>query len=391
MRSGGLGFVESSKPMLRSASVHRHDKETLVNFRSRILGASAGLVLAVGMTAAPAFAGSPVSTSPYTPFSDTSMEDFGVCGGFNIGAIANATKTGGMNLNEQALSNSIKGTPTSSAALTKVGECTMSSKLGSSSLSSPLATTAGDVDITRDVAKFGTKLTTAAGDCNNSAGDQNDPDERPFNGKMSWTFANLVDKTDAYVRVQGFDTTPVLGAELVWVVGTVTKGDAAGATVYGQVWFNPVRKLSKINLSNTAFASGGAAGDLRPTNDLTLTSVPAAYKNDAGSSTFTIPVLLPDNYLDDSATAGFQADADALPDVFKGADDTLGTADDNTWNVKIAAPGYVGNQAIGIASAAGCALGSGFADITTIAVGSGTFGGGSLIFNQTTAGIHFLL
>ncbi|MFM7270442.1 MAG: hypothetical protein ACKO2C_02255 [Actinomycetes bacterium] len=391
-----------------------------MNFRSRILGASATLALAVGMTAAPAFAGSPVSTNPYAPFSDTSMEDYGVCGGFNIGAIANSTKTGGMNLNEQALSNSIKGYPVLTSNLAKVGECTMDSKLGSTNVGSPLATTVGSSDITRDVAKFGTKLTTVAGDCNNSAGDQNDPDERAFHGKMSWTFANGIDKTDAYIRVQGFDSTPVLGAELVWVVGTVTKGDATGSTVYGQVWFNPLRKLSKVSLSLTAFPSGGPDTDagvsglqqtLRPNNDLVLTSTPVLYKNDLGAATFSIPVILPDNYLDaDPATPStWTADADSDPDVFPGADGLVGDkvvgtdddpttagvqdydADNNTWNVKVAAPGYVGNHAIGIASAAGCALGVGFADITTIGVGAGTFGGGSLIFNQTTAGIHFLL
>lgn len=363
-----------------------------MNFRSRILGASATLALAVGMTAAPAFAGVPVSTNPFTPFSDTSMEDFGSCGGFNIGAIANATKTGGMGLTEQALSNGIKGTPIVATNLTKVGSCTMSSKLGSTNVGSPLATTAGDVDITRDVAKFGTKLTTVAGDCNNSAGDQNDPDERAFHGKMSWTFANLVDKTDAYVRVQGFDTTPVTGAELVWVAGTAIKGDAAGSTVYGQVWFNPIAKLSKVSLALTGFASGGAANDLRPTNDTTLTTTPALYKDDAGAATFNIPVILPDNYLDsDSVTTGFQADADALPDTYLGADGVAGGGDDNKWGVKVVAPGYVTNTSMAIGVASGCALGTGFANITTIAVGSGTFAGGSFLFGNTTTGIHFLL
>ena len=372
-----------------------------MNFRSRILGASATLALAVGMTAAPAFAGVPVSTNPFTPFSDTSMEDFGSCGGFNIGAIADATKSGGMTLTEQPLSNGIKGTPIVATNLTTVGSCTMSSKLGSTTATSPLATTVGDVDITRGVAKFGTKLTTAAGDCNNSAGDQNDPDERAFHGKMSWTFANLVDKTDAYVRIQGFDTTPVTGAELVWVAGTAIKGDAAGSTVYGQVWFNPIAKLSKVSLALTGFASGGPDTDpvtpglqqtLRPTNDTTLTTTPALYKNDAGAATFNIPVILPDNYLDaDSVASGFQSDADALPDVYLGDDGVLGGGDDNKWTVKVAAPGYVTNTSMAIGVAAGCALGSGFANITTIAVGSGSFAGGSFLFGNTTTGIHFLL
>ena len=59
--------------------------------------------------------------------------------------------------------------------------------------------------------------------------------------------------------------------------------------------------------------------------------------------------------------------------------------------MKIVAPGYVTNTAMAIGVAAGCALGAGPANITTIAVGSGSFGGGSFLFGNTTTGIHFLL
>ena len=59
-----------------------------------------------------------------------------------------------------------------------------------------------------------------------------DPDERPWIGKVMWTLdadANGVadSKIMGYVRIVGTDTET---SEFAWVTGIVTKGDAAGAT-----------------------------------------------------------------------------------------------------------------------------------------------------------------
>lgn len=205
-----------------------------MNLKSRILGASAGVVLAVGL-AGPAFAGAPVVATGETAFDQGSMANRGTCSTIAIGTILNAAKTAGLGLNEEAMTSSSKGYPRSSTDATalRVGQCSLQQRLGVTGA----AVNFGGINyVNKDVAKFGTKLTSTATDCNSAEG--TDVDERPLAGKMSVGFTDLT-KLDAYIRVQGFDTTLL---DVVWLTGIVAKGEAAGATIGGNVWFNPAYK-----------------------------------------------------------------------------------------------------------------------------------------------------
>ena len=71
--------------------------------------------------------------------------------------------------------------------------------------------------------------------------DTPDLDERPLAGKMSIGFTDLT-KTDAYIRVQGFDT---VAADKVWLTGIVAKGEGVGATIGG----NDPEQLTAVHLS----------------------------------------------------------------------------------------------------------------------------------------------
>jgi len=205
-----------------------------VNLKSRILGVSAGVALAVGM-AGPAFAGAPVVETGATAYDQGSMATRGGCSTVAVGTILNAAKTAGLGLNEEAMTSSSKGYPRSSADATalRVGQCSLQQRLG---VAGTPVSFGGINYVNKDVAKFGTKLTSSATDCNSFEG--SDLDERPLTGKMSIGFSDL-SKTEAYIRVQGFDT---VAADKVWLTGIVSKGEAAGATIGGNVWFNPAYK-----------------------------------------------------------------------------------------------------------------------------------------------------
>lgn len=205
-----------------------------MNLKTRILGVSAGVALAVGM-AGPAFAGAPVVETGTTAYDQGSMATRGGCSTIAIGTIVNTAKTSGMTSKERDLTTSTKGYPRSSAdaAALRVGQCSLQQRLGVSGT----AVNFGGINyVNKDVAKFGTKLTTANTDCNSSEG--SDQDERSLSGKLGITYSDLT-KTDAYIRVQGFDTAT---ADKVWLTGIVTKGEAVGATIGGNVWFSPAYK-----------------------------------------------------------------------------------------------------------------------------------------------------
>jgi hypothetical protein len=67
-----------------------------------------------------------------------------------------------------------------------------------------------------------------------------DPTQYPLNGKLKLLYALKTLSTQAYVRVTGFD--PVPGPDVIALTGIVTKGGGVGATVSGEVFFDPVIK-----------------------------------------------------------------------------------------------------------------------------------------------------
>jgi len=233
--------------VVRSQPALRHDKETYVKLKSRIIGVSAGVVLTVGMAAGTAFAGAPVVATGETAYSQGTMASRGGCSTIAIGTILDATKTSGLGLTEQALTSSSKGSPRNAgdAAALRVGQCSLEKRLGITG--TPVNVFGKDI-VFKDVSKFGTKLTSVATDCNSIEG--TDLDERPLAGKMSVGFSDLT-KLDAYIRVQGFDTAL---ADVVWLTGIVAKGEAVGATIGGNVWFNPAYK-SKTATTTTYYGT----------------------------------------------------------------------------------------------------------------------------------------
>jgi len=204
-----------------------------VNLKTRILGVSAGVALAVGM-AGPAFAGAPVVETGATAFDRGSMSSRGSCSTMLIGTVVNSSKTLGMSSAEHDLTISAKGYPRSAAdaAGQRVGECAVRTSVG---FSGGTPSGLGDT-VFKYIAKIGTKLTSGAADCNRTEGA--DSDERPLAGKMSVAFTDG-SKLDAYVRVQGFDTVV---KDKLWMTGIVAKGEAVGATVGGNVWFSAAYK-----------------------------------------------------------------------------------------------------------------------------------------------------
>ena len=202
-----------------------------MNLKSRILGASAGVVLAVGL-AGPAFASAPVVATGETAFDMGTMSSRGGCSTVAVGSLSNLAKTSGLTSVEQDITSSSKGVARNSAdaAGGLVGQCIVKASAGFS------GTPDANGLVTKNVTKFGTKLTSPASDCSSLEGA--DADERPLSGKLGISYTDL-SKTDAYIRVQGFDTA---AADKVWLTGIVTKGEGVGATIGGNVIFNPVFK-----------------------------------------------------------------------------------------------------------------------------------------------------
>jgi hypothetical protein len=160
------------------------------------------------------------------------MTDHGACFGLSTGAARGATPGIGLTLNNQAVSISVKGVPTTTAdaANNIVGACLLDSDLGVHST-------------TPTVLKFAAKITSPAVDCKL---EDIDPLERPFMGKVMWALdsdnnGSVDAKIIGYVRIVGTDS--VLN-EMAWVTGMVTKGDAVGSTIGGEIFFAPTFKYS---------------------------------------------------------------------------------------------------------------------------------------------------
>ena len=244
-----------------------------MKLKSRIAGSATALVLALGMSAAPAFAAAPIAATGEVIYDQGEMSSRGSCSTIGVGSILNPLKTAGLSLVEETLTSSSKGYPRNSGDVSalRVGECAVRTSAG---FSGGTVSGLGDY-VFKSVAKFGTKL-TGISDCNSIEGA--DTDERPLTGKMSIGYTDLT-KTDAYIRIQGFDTT---AADKVWLTGIVAKGEGAGTTIGGNVWFNPVLKIKGAGLYGAAIVD-----DVKTVgfDESTFTSVATGY---ATSACFTI-------------------------------------------------------------------------------------------------------
>ena len=68
------------------------------------------------------------------------------------------------------------------------------------------------------------------------------PPQYPLNGKIKLNNVAKTDVLQGYIRVAGFD--PVPGPDVIALTGIVTKGNAPGATINGEVAFDPVKKAA---------------------------------------------------------------------------------------------------------------------------------------------------
>lgn len=198
-----------------------------MRIRRSISTAVAGVLAVAGLalSAGPATAAAP---SPVTPYPQAGMTDRGACFGLAVGLARNAAGTAGLTLANQSVSIAVKGIPSSTEQFGEgsVGSCLLSDSLGVHSTAPK-------------VLKFAAKISSPSVDC---VLNDNDDAERPWIGKVMWTLdsdANGVadSKILGYLRIVGTDTET---NEFAWVTGIVTKGDAAGATLGGNVFFAPV-------------------------------------------------------------------------------------------------------------------------------------------------------
>jgi len=246
-----------------------------MKLKSRIAGSATALALALGMSAAPAFAAAPVVATGETAYDQGTQSSRGNCSNIAVGTLLNTAKTAGLGLTEQLLNSSSKGYPRNSAdvAALRIGQCAVRTSAG---FSGGTPSGLGDYVI-KDVAKFGTKL-TGVSDCLPAAIEAADLDERPLTGKLSIGFTDAT-KTDAYIRIQGFDS---VAADMVWLTGIVSSGEGVGTTIGGKVWFNPATKIKGAGLYGTAIVDDVKTGDV---DESTFTSIAPGY---ATSALFTI-------------------------------------------------------------------------------------------------------
>ena len=246
-----------------------------MQLKSKIAGSAMAMALALGMSAAPAFAGAPVVATGEVAYDQGTMSSRGNCSTIAIGTILNGAKSSGLGLTEQALTSSSKGYARNSTDVSaaRVGQCAVETSAG---FSGGTPTGFGEY-VNKDVAKFGTKL-TGISDCLGAALEPVDLDERPLTGKLSIGFTDA-SKLDAYIRIQGFDT---VAADMVWLTGIVAKGEGVGTTIGGNVWFNPVTKIKGAGLYGTAIVD-----DVKTVgfDESTFTSVAPGYATSVG---FTI-------------------------------------------------------------------------------------------------------
>ena len=245
-----------------------------MQLKSRIAGSAMALALALGMSAAPAFAAGtavspPIAATGETAYPQGTQVSRGICTGLLIGSLSNPSKTAGLTNINDSIASSSKGVPQNAtqAAAGSVGACLVDGRIGvtggvggvysgktvtksSTKLSSSATSCNSDsngngipreaatfvtkqVPIGLSVANGGTVVTTTA-----AVGGDFQPATRALTGKFSYAFSDLT-KSDAYIRVQGFDRD---GATIIWLTGIVTKGEFVGSTIGGNVWFNPVNK-----------------------------------------------------------------------------------------------------------------------------------------------------
>jgi hypothetical protein len=206
-----------------------------VNLKSRIIGGSAALALAVGMTAGPAFAVPNEPTPPALRTGDTAWNEgqatsLGVCYGVAIGSLLTPDKLNGLsNTVKRDITSSSKGVVSDYSDPTTVSSClvnTTRTDLGAAGGAAPKAT------------KFSTKLHSVSTWCGQAANDPNPDVNRPLAGQIQWGWSNG-QKTQGYIRVIGFDTTAVAA---VWLKGIVAKGPGVGLDISGSVWFLPAAK-----------------------------------------------------------------------------------------------------------------------------------------------------
>ncbi len=251
-----------------------------MKLKSRIAGSATALALALGMSAAPAFAAAPVVSDPErTAYDQGTMSSRGNCSTIAVGTILNVDKTAGLGLIEEALTSSSKGYPRNSEDVgeLRIGQCAVETSAG---FSGGEPTGFGEY-VNKDVAKFGTKL-TGISDCLGAAIEPVDLEERPLTGKLSITFTDLT-KLAAYIRIQGFDTE---AADMVWLTGIVAKGEGVGTTIGGSVWFNPAYKAKTA----TGYFGSTPTDDPKTVPDETLdpTQVTAAVTIAPGYATGAI-------------------------------------------------------------------------------------------------------
>ncbi len=202
--------------------------------RSRFAALAAAVITASVLTvsAIPSGAAPPTVASPYP---QAGMTDYGACFGLSVGAARGSAPRTGLTLSKQAVSISVKGvsTTTDDDAINRVGGCLLDESLGVHSTAPA-------------VLKFAAKITSSSVDC-----ELNDLDasERPFMGKVMWGLDTDDDgsvdaKISGYVRIVGTDSVV---PEMAWVTGMVTKGDAVGATIGGEIFFAPIFKFSAVS------------------------------------------------------------------------------------------------------------------------------------------------
>lgn len=221
-----------------------------MNLKSRIIGGSAALALAVGMTAGPALAITP--TPPSLRSGDVAWDEgqatsLGVCNGVAIGTLLTPDKLNGLsNTVKRDITSASKGVAADATKPTEVSTClvnTTRTDLGAAGGSAPTA------------AKFSTKLHSVSTWCGQAANDPNPDVNRPLAGQIQWGWANG-QKTQGYIRVIGFDTAAVAA---VWLKGIVAKGPGVGLDISGSVWFLPAAKEKlAAGLSLGAAITGGA-------------------------------------------------------------------------------------------------------------------------------------
>lgn len=159
------------------------------------------------------------------------MQDLGVCSGMAIVSYkSDANPDKGLQNLVQSVTGAWKGVVPSTAYADKgaIGACVFSSALG---VQAPVA----------NVLKFSAKLYSANTDCQFQT---RSAKKQPQMGRVSWSLDYNDDgvaeaKMLGYLSIVGGDTAT---SKLLWVNGMVTKGEAAGATIGGNLWRMQVLK-----------------------------------------------------------------------------------------------------------------------------------------------------